>query len=85
MPEFTVFTSFTISDEIVFQDIQILKQGYDMIADEMAAKHNGCFKECIIRASQTDSLRDGEDQSFFDEKNKLVKCSQPPTRIYFRC
>ena len=77
MPEFTVFTSYTISDEIVFQDIQILKQGYDMIADEMAAQHNGCFKECIIRASQTDSVRDGEDQSFFDEQNKLVKCSQP--------
>jgi len=77
MPDFTVFTSFTINDEFVFQDINILKSGNDIIADKMAKQYNGCFKDCVIRPEKTDKKSADKAKASFDDKNKLVKCAQP--------
>ena len=79
-PEFTVFTSFTISDEMVFQEIQIFKQGDDIIADDMAEQYNGCFKECIIRPKPNHRMEDGKQQYFFDEK---ISSSNARSRYQF--
>lgn len=77
LPEYTVFTSYIMNDELVVQDIQILKRGYDDVADNMGQKTNGCFDECVVRSAVTEEKNEAPNESFFDSQNKLVVCSQP--------